>query len=127
MNDKSSPTGAAESVTWNFKLLAQNDLGGFGGMGEGMAVQIAKDFKEQPDKVTEVIYSFFTDKGYKMSKATFKKALSRVEVGPGFPKDLEGYLGHHAEVLKKAKKIKDIPNWKTALRPEFMEKARAQS
>ena len=35
MNDKSSLTGTAESVTWNFKLLAQNDLGGFGGMGEG--------------------------------------------------------------------------------------------
>jgi hypothetical protein len=37
-------TGAAGGpVAWNFKLLAQHDLGGFGGMGEGMAVQIAKD------------------------------------------------------------------------------------
>jgi hypothetical protein len=36
-------TKSGEPVTWNFKLLAQNDLGGFGGMGEGMAVQIAKD------------------------------------------------------------------------------------
>src|SRR6186713_538603 len=34
---------SGEPVTWNFKLLAQNDLGGFGGMGEGMSVQIAKD------------------------------------------------------------------------------------
>ena len=34
---------SGEPSTWNFKLLAQNDLGGFGGMGEGMAVQIAKD------------------------------------------------------------------------------------
>src|ERR1041385_682814 len=34
---------SGEPVTWNFKLLAQNDLGGFGGMGEGMAVQTAKD------------------------------------------------------------------------------------
>ena len=33
----------AEPVTWNFKLLAQNDLAGFGGMGEGIGVQIAKD------------------------------------------------------------------------------------
>src|SRR6476660_802414 len=32
-----------EPVTWNFKLLAQNDLGGFGGMGEGMSIQIARD------------------------------------------------------------------------------------
>ena len=40
-NDPLSTKG--EPVTWNFKLLAQNDLGGFGGMGEGMSVQIAKD------------------------------------------------------------------------------------
>ena len=33
----------AEPVTWNFKLLAQNNLGGFGGMGEGMSITIAKD------------------------------------------------------------------------------------
>ena len=32
-----------ESVCWNFKQLAHTDLGGFGGMGEGMAVQMAKD------------------------------------------------------------------------------------
>ena len=36
-------TQTGEPITWNFKLLAQNDLGGFGGMGEGMSVQIAKD------------------------------------------------------------------------------------
>ncbi len=30
-------TQTGEPVTWNFKLLAQNDLGGFGGMGEGMS------------------------------------------------------------------------------------------
>ncbi len=35
--------GAYEPVTWNFKLLAQHELAGFGGMGEGMAVQIAPD------------------------------------------------------------------------------------
>src|SRR5450631_4896382 len=34
---------SGEPTTWNFKLLAENDLGGFGGMGEGMAVQVAKD------------------------------------------------------------------------------------
>ncbi len=31
-----------EPVTWNFKLLAQHELDGFGGMGEGMAVQVAR-------------------------------------------------------------------------------------
>src|ERR1700692_1850309 len=34
---------SGEPTTWNFKLLSQNDLAGFGGMGEGMSVQIAKD------------------------------------------------------------------------------------
>ena len=41
-NDPLRPN-AAEATAWNFKLLAQTDLGGFGGMGEGMSVQIAKD------------------------------------------------------------------------------------
>ena len=36
-------TQTGEPITWNFKLLAQNDLGGFGGMGEGMSITIAKD------------------------------------------------------------------------------------
>src|SRR6476469_10281025 len=44
MSTDSNPLNkSAEPSTWNFKLLAQNDLGGFGGMGEGMSVQIAKD------------------------------------------------------------------------------------
>src|SRR3984885_4299615 len=34
---------AFESVCWNFNLLAHHELDGFGGMGEGMAVQVAKD------------------------------------------------------------------------------------
>ena len=35
--------GADGTVTWNFKLLSHHLLGGFGGMGEGMSVQIAPD------------------------------------------------------------------------------------
>ena len=34
---------ASDAIAWNFKLLAHHELGGFGGMGEGMAVQIARD------------------------------------------------------------------------------------
>src|SRR6516225_4202364 len=44
MSGASNPlTQTGEPVTWNFKLLAQNDLGGFGGMGEGMSITIARD------------------------------------------------------------------------------------
>ena len=42
---RKSAAGANGSgtVTWNFKLLAHHMLDGFGGMGEGMSVQIAPD------------------------------------------------------------------------------------
>ena len=48
-------------------------------------LEVAKDFKSKPDKVADVIYSFYTSKGYTMSKDTFAKALARVEVQPGWP------------------------------------------
>lgn len=88
-------------------------------------LEVANDFKNNPKKVADALYSFYTSKGYKMSQDTFQKALSRVEVHPGFPSGLEPYMTHHAEILLKAKKIKAIPDWKKVLRPEFMKKAMA--
>src|SRR6202166_942267 len=39
-----SPTGnGSDSLVWNFRALGHNALDGFGGMGEGMSMQIAKD------------------------------------------------------------------------------------
>jgi NitT/TauT family transport system substrate-binding protein len=86
-------------------------------------LDVAKDFKDKPDKVADTIYSFYTSKGYKMSKDTFAKALARVEVGPAWPDDLEPYMKHHAEVLLAAKKIKAIPDWTKAFRKDFLKKA----
>src|ERR671924_345534 len=43
VTDKSPVRSTYEPIAWNFKLLAQHELDGFGGMGEGMAVQIAPD------------------------------------------------------------------------------------
>jgi NitT/TauT family transport system substrate-binding protein len=88
-------------------------------------LEVAKDFKEHPDKVSDVIYTFYTSKGYKMSKATFAKALSHVEVGPGWPDDLGPYMQHHAEVLLQNKKIKEIPDFSKAFRKDFFKKAEA--
>jgi ABC-type nitrate/sulfonate/bicarbonate transport system substrate-binding protein len=85
----------------------------------------ANDFKNNPKKVADVIYSFYTSKGYKMSLQTFQTALSRVEVNPGFPKDLKPYMQKQAEILLNTKKISAIPDWSKALRPDFMEKAKA--
>jgi ABC-type nitrate/sulfonate/bicarbonate transport system substrate-binding protein len=85
----------------------------------------AHDFKDNPGKVADVIYAFFTSKGYNMSRDTFAKALARVEVAPGFPPDLVPGLQKDAEVLLREKKISAIPDWKKALRPDLWAKASA--
>src|SRR5882757_2719008 len=40
---KSPLRSNGEPITWNFKLLSHHLLDGFGGMGEGMSIQIAPD------------------------------------------------------------------------------------
>src|SRR6267378_8032531 len=86
---------------------------------------VARDFKENPGKVSDVIYSFFTSKGYTLSRDTFEKAMALVEVNPGFPSDLAPYLQKEAETLLREKKISAIPDWKKALRPDLWAKAGA--
>ncbi len=85
--------------------------------------EVAADFKNNPGKVADVIYSFFTSKGYTISRDTFAKAMARVEVSPGFPPDLQAYLAKEAEVLLREKKISAMPDWKKALRPDLWAKA----
>jgi NitT/TauT family transport system substrate-binding protein len=86
---------------------------------------VARDFRENPGKVSDVIYSFFTSKGYTLSRDTFAKAMAMVEVNPGFPPDLAPYLQKEAETLLREKKISAIPDWKKALRPDLWAKAGA--
>src|SRR5262245_49372061 len=39
----STPSQAQQSLVHNFKPLAHHELNGFGGLGEGMSIQIARD------------------------------------------------------------------------------------
>jgi len=87
-------------------------------------LDVGRDFKENPGKVADVLYGFYTSKGYKMSRETLTKAVSTIDVNPDFPADLRPYMQEQAEILLKANKIKAIPDWGKALRPEFMRKAR---
>ena len=87
--------------------------------------EVARDFKDNPGKVSDVIHSYFTSKGFTMSRDTLAKALARVEVSPGFPSGLEPDLRRDAEVLLREKKIEAIPDWKKALRPDLWAKAAA--
>ena len=86
---------------------------------------VARDFTENRSKVADVIYSFYTSKGYKMSQDTFSKALAGVDVSPGFPSNVKPYMQEQADILLTEKKIPAIPDWSKALRPDFMERARA--
>jgi len=88
-------------------------------------LDVAKDFKTDPGKVSDTIYAFYTSKGYTMSKDTFTKALSRVEVDPGWPADLEPYMTHHAQILADTHKISAVPDWNKAFRKDFLKKAMA--
>jgi NitT/TauT family transport system substrate-binding protein len=88
-------------------------------------LDVAKDFKSNPKKVTDVIGGYYKDKGYTMSQDTLAKALSRVEVQPGWPADLKPYMQHHAEILLAENKIKAAPDWSKAFRLDFMTKAAA--
>ena len=90
-------------------------------------LDVAKDFKNDPQKVADVIYKFYADKGYNMSLDVFAKALSRVEVNPGFPGDLQPYMQEQAQILLQDRKVGAIPNWSAALRPDFMERARTSA
>jgi ABC-type nitrate/sulfonate/bicarbonate transport system substrate-binding protein len=88
-------------------------------------LEVAKDFKNSPAKVSDTIYSFYTSKGYTMSKDTFAKALARVEVQPGWPADVVPYMTAQSQILIDTKKIKAMPDWTKALRTDFLKKAMA--
>ena len=88
-------------------------------------LEVAKDFKQNPKKVADTIYSFYTSKGYTMAPETFAKALARVEVDPGWPSDLTPYMTQHAEILVKENKIKAVPDWNKAFRTDFLKRAMA--
>jgi ABC-type nitrate/sulfonate/bicarbonate transport system substrate-binding protein len=88
-------------------------------------LEVAKDFKDTPDKVADSIFSFYSGKGYTMDKGTFTKALARVEVQPSWPADIESYMTQQSEILIKENKIKAMPDWKKALRTDFLKQAMA--
>jgi ABC-type nitrate/sulfonate/bicarbonate transport system substrate-binding protein len=87
--------------------------------------EVARDFKESPDKVADVVHAFYTGKGYTVPRDTLAKALALVEVIPSSPGDLEPYLKEQADILLKQRLISAVPDWKRALRPDLWAKAGA--
>ena len=90
-------------------------------------LDVGKDFRDDPDKVADVIYRFFTSKGYKLARETFKNALSGIRVTPGFPpaSELKPYMDRYADELLKARKIETMPDIDKMLPRQFMEQAQS--
>ncbi len=89
-------------------------------------LDVAHDFKNNPKKVADVIYAFYADKGYKMSLDTFatgavaRRGQSRLSRRPQAL-----HAGSRRKFCLQDKKIDAVPDWSKALRPDFMESARA--
>ena len=79
------------------------------------------DFKDNPKKVADVIYSFFTSKGYKHVARHLRQgagAASRsIRASPPISCRT---CRSTPRCCCKEKKISAIPDWKKALRPDFM-------
>ena len=90
-------------------------------------LDVGKDFKDEPDKVADTIYEFYTSKGYQLSRETFRKALSGIKVNPGFPpaSELKPDMDRYADDLVAAKKIQARPDIDKMLLRQFMEHAAA--
>lgn len=58
-----------------------------------------------------------------VEKLVVETSTLSIIVNPGFPSDFQSYAQTQAEILVKAKKIDKVPDWKVALRPDFMAKA----
>ena len=54
VNKGNGRANADGTVSWNFKLLSHHMLDGFGGMGEGMSVQIAPDGQPALKEVKQI-------------------------------------------------------------------------
>ena len=88
-------------------------------------LDVGKDFKNEPDKVADAIYSFYSSKGYNLSRETFRKALEGIKVSPGFPpeSELKPYMDRYADELLKANKIQSKPDIDKVMLRQFMEHA----
>ena len=70
-----------------------------------------KIFNDEREKATEIVMTYFTKKGFKVSPQVVKLMLSKIDVNPEFKPELKNYLTQQSNVLMKGKKISSIPDW----------------
>ena len=87
-------------------------------------LEVARDFKDNPNKVADAIYAFYTSKGYECRRRRSARRL-RPSMWTRASPPTSSLHAAQAEMLLKEKKIAAIPDWSKALRPDLWAKASA--
>lgn len=82
-----------------------------------------KVFNGDRDKATQIVLSYFTKKGFKVSPQVVKLMLSKIDVNPEFKPQLKDYLTAQSKVLMQQKKIAAIPDWNKLLNSGLLAEA----
>ena len=86
-------------------------------------IATAQIFRDEPRRAVDIMVDVLTERGYKVAPSVMQKALGRfdfqVEMGPEF----RAYVQVEAEGLRRAGRIKAMPDWDRALRRDLLERA----
>jgi ABC-type nitrate/sulfonate/bicarbonate transport system substrate-binding protein len=86
-------------------------------------VATARIFRDEPQRAADVMTEVLSERGYKVTPSVVRRALGRfdvkVEIGPEF----RAYAVAEAEGLLRTGRIRSMPDWDKALRPDLLEQA----
>ena len=82
-------------------------------------------FKEEPKRVTNIIWNFYKTQGYNAPEEVISRALARMDVTPYFRPELPAYLTNIAQTLIKQGQLSAVPDWSKTLDQQLIKRAAA--
>jgi ABC-type nitrate/sulfonate/bicarbonate transport system substrate-binding protein len=86
-------------------------------------VAAARIFLDEPKRAADVMVDVLTERGYTVAPSVVQKALGRFDFGVEMRPDFRAYAEAEAESLRRAGRIKVMPDWNRALRRDLLEQA----
>jgi len=86
-------------------------------------VAAARIFLDEPKRAADVMVDVLTERGYTVAPSVVQKALGRFDFGVEMRPDFRAYAETEAESLRRAGRIKVMPDWNRALRRDLLEQA----
>lgn len=84
-----------------------------------------KMFKDQPQRVTNVVWNFYKSQGYTVPEEVIRRALVHMNVTPEYVPELKGYLTDIAQTLVGKGQIAAVPDWDKVLDRKMLQRATA--